>query len=97
MNKYEDRTDVVVRNFLKGLVSVPPLYNLNNVFKTDTEVVEYLKSYKPSIKLTRERVSKYRSRSVSLGKIQKTKESEDFVKYVKQRFPAFDTSDFYIK
>jgi hypothetical protein len=97
-NQYKDREDVAIRNFLKGLVSSPPLFNLpSNVFQTDIEVIEYIKSYKPGIKISRERVAKYRLRSVSLGKIHKTKESETFLTFVKHRFPAFDSLSFYIQ
>lgn len=97
VNRYKDKTDIAIRNFVKGLVSTPPLYNLPpNVFLTNIEVVKFVKGYKPSVSLGVERVSLYKTRDVELGKITRTKESDDFVSYVKQRFPMFDTESFYL-
>lgn len=94
--KYKDVTDIAVRNLVKGLVSSPPLFNLNpTVFKNDLEIVEYVKSYKPSVKMGVERVSMYRQRGVKLGKIMETNSSADFVKFVRQKFPDFDHVSFY--
>ena len=96
--KYKDKTDIAVRNFLKGLVSSPPLFNLPaSVFETDKEIVEYVKSYKSSVKIGVERVSLYRHRGVKLGKIVRTKESEDFITFVRAKFPDFDQENFYLR
>lgn len=101
-NKYKDKLEIVLRNFVKGLETSPPLFNLPpNAFSRDADVVSYLCEYTRRVgavcKITGKRVSKYRLRSVKIGKIAKTKESEDFIRYVLEKFPSFDSSEFFIK
>lgn len=101
-NKYHDKYDILLRNFVKGLETSPPLYNLPpNAFSRDEAVVAYLQGFASRAgqvcKISKQRVSKYRIRSVKLGKIPKTKESEEFVRYVLETFPTFDSSEFYLK
>lgn len=96
-NVYEKSSEVPLRNFIKGLLSSPPLFNLpTNAFESYVSVLDFIKRYDPSIKMSEDRLVKYKLRKVKLGKIQRTKECEDFVKYVKQRFPLFDESGFYL-
>jgi hypothetical protein len=45
--------------------------------------------------MSRERLSKYRTREFKLCKVQRTKQSDELVKYVKNRFPTFDPVSFY--
>jgi hypothetical protein len=48
-NKEEE---VIVRTFIKGLLSTPPKYNLNRFkVKTYREIIDYIHQYNPSIKL----------------------------------------------
>lgn len=79
-NKYKDKHEIVIRNFVKGLVSTPPLFNLPpSAFTNNQKVIEFLKGYKQDVQINPERVSMYKGRTVSLGKIQKTRESEEFI------------------
>jgi hypothetical protein len=49
-NKEEE---LLVRSFLKGLLSTPPRYNLNRLeLLTYSEIVAYIQRYNPSIKIT---------------------------------------------
>jgi len=51
--KYKSLEEVVVRNFLKGLLSKPPMFNLyRDCFYSYANIIEYIKGYNPSIKLT---------------------------------------------
>ena len=96
--RYKDKTDIAVRNFVKGLVSSPPLFNLPpSVFSSDKEIVDYVQSYKSGVKMGVERVSLYRQRVVKLGKIVRTPESEDFITFVRAKFPDFDQESFYLQ
>jgi hypothetical protein len=95
--KYADKSELAVRNFVKGLVSSPPKYNLPpHEFITNIEILDYVKRYKPELKLSVDQVSLYKNRVVKLGKLQKTKQTEEFVNYVLKRFPCFDTKSFYL-
>lgn len=96
LNKYKSKDEIAVRVFVKGLVSSPPKFNLpTDVFLSNIEVVEYIKLYNPGIKMTPDRVSRYKSLVLKHGKIQKTKQTEAFVAYVLQKFPMFDAESFY--
>ena len=96
-NKYVCQEEVAVRHFLKGLVTSPPSFNLpSNPFKSNKEVIDFLKRYKPGLRLTPDRVSKYRVRVMKMSKIQRSKASEAFVKWVTQHFPTFDESSFFV-
>jgi hypothetical protein len=48
-NSYKGIKDILVRNFLKGLLHVPPKFNLRNDFYSYADIIAYLQSYDPSI------------------------------------------------
>jgi hypothetical protein len=97
VNRYKDKSEIAIRNFLKGVVSSPPLFNLpSNVFKTNIDLVNFVKDYNPSIRICVKRISLYKTRSVKLGKVVRSKESDEFITYVKHRFPSFKTENFYL-
>jgi hypothetical protein len=100
MRVYKNNEEIVIRNFLKGLLSTPPLFNLNRSgFLTYEEILDFINHYNPSIKVTVGMLSNLKWR-VSMGSlkwtpIQKTKHSEGFIKYVQWRFKQFDVESFY--
>ena len=56
-----------MRNFVKGLVSSPPKFNLpRQEFNTNIEILEFVKAYNPEIQLSVERVSLYKNRVIKL-------------------------------
>ena len=101
VNKYKDDEDMVVRKFLKGLLSTPPLFNLHREELMSYQLIqEYLERYNPKIKYTVGMLAiiKYRvSKGVKWLPVQRTKASEVFVQYLKQNFTSFDEEEFYSK
>lgn len=96
-NSYKCQKEVSIRNFIKGMLTSPPMFNLPpNEFYSNVTLLDYIRGYDPLFRMSEERLTKYKNRRVKLGKIQKTKVSEEFIQYVKQRFPTFDESSFYL-
>ena len=97
-NKYTDTEEIAVRNFLKGLLTTPPMFNLKeDVFYTRREIIDFIQQYNPKYKYTEIQLAKYKRRGISLLKTHKTKETEAFLKYVKAKFNDFDEESFYAK
>ena len=98
VNKYVNSSEIAVRNFLKGLLSTPPMFNLSRGdFYTYGSIVEYIKDFDPKIKINEVSVSLIQQR-VKLYKwlpLKKNKESEVFVKYIQQKFKDFDVEAYY--
>jgi hypothetical protein len=96
VNKYKNNDDIAVRSFIKGLLNVPPLFNIpQDAFLSRSEIIDFIKSYNPELKYTENSISKYRGRDLKISVLSKTKESESFVRYVKERFSGFDEESFY--
>jgi len=58
VNKYVNSSEIAVRNFLKGLLSTPPMFNLSRGdFYTYGSIVEYIKDFDPKIKINEVSVS----------------------------------------
>ena len=96
--KYTDTEEIAVRNFLKGLLTTPPMFNLKeDVFYTRREIISFIQQYNPKYKYTEIQLAMYKRRGVRLLKTQKTKETEAFLKYVKAKFNDFDEESFYTK
>jgi hypothetical protein len=52
-NSYACKDEIAVRNFLKGLLSTPPKYNLNRSdFISYASIVEFVKGFDSGIKVT---------------------------------------------
>jgi hypothetical protein len=95
-NKYKNPGEIAVRHFLKGLLSSPPKFNLQtDAFCSYKDIIEFIKEYNPSIKFSANSLSLYKTRNVKMTKLNKTKESEALVRYVKGRFEDFDELSFY--
>lgn len=94
-NKYKDYTDLAIRNFIKGLFSTPPKYNLINDFKNYSEIVDFIKDYKRNARISRHSVYKLKSRRIVIKPVPRTKETELFIEYVKTRYKNFDDNSFF--
>ena len=93
-NSYRNLQDKIVRCFLKGLLHTPPMYNLNYDFSSYTGVINYLKEYDPTIKLTRSSISNLKNRKMIIRSVPRNGESLAFVEFVKIRYPNFDGESF---
>lgn len=94
--KYVSDSEISVRNFIKGMVSSPPLFNLPpNSYTSRSQLQEFLKGYNPLVNISVESISRYKSRLVTLSRVKRTKESMNFVSYVKTVYPTFDEDLFF--
>lgn len=96
VNKYRDNEEIAVRYFLKGLVATPPKFNLPpDSFYTYKEIIAFVKEFNPKLRFNEKDLSNYKNRNVKVLKVQKSKETEAFVRYVKEKFDSFDIGSFY--
>lgn len=95
-NKYKCKEEIAVRNFLKGLLANPPMFNLNpKEFNGYRDIIDFVKLYNPLLRFSSVSLSQYKHKNVKIMKVHKTKESEAFVSYVKAKFKDFDDKAFY--
>ena len=96
LNKYNNTEEIVVRTFLKGLLANPPKFNLQpDAFLEYKDIIDFVKRYNPSLKISLSSLSNYKHRKVKILKLSKTKESEAFLSYVKLNLKDFDEKSFY--
>jgi transposase len=97
LSNYKSKEEIVERNFLKGLLSKPPLFNLHrNELKRYKDIVEWLKEYNPKTKVTEDSLSYLKSKvSIKIMKVERTKECENFISFIKQRFKYFEDEEFF--
>jgi hypothetical protein len=94
--KYKKVEDVAVLNFVKGLIQEPPMFNLHRVgLGKNKDIVSYLKSFNPKIKLSENSIAALKKRPIKLKSIPKSKESINFVEYLRQKFKDFDHDSFF--
>ena len=94
--KYRGVQEIAVRNFLKGLLATPPLFNLNPaVFLSDLDILDFIQAFNKSYKYSEDTLARYKHRDVKVLKMLKSKESDVFVQYVKTKFVDFDEESFY--
>ena len=92
--------EIIVRNFLKGLLTTPPLFNLNiDSFYRYGGIIEFINDFDPSFNITPKMLAhlKQRRDEIKLIPVQKTSQSEAFIKYVQRKFKNFDAESFYRK
>lgn len=93
-NKYKDYSDLAVRNFIKGLLSDPPKYNLPSQ-SNYTDIIRFIKQFDSEIKVTKQSISNLKNRKTILKNVPRTKETLQFIEYVKTKYPNFDEKAFF--
>ena len=94
--RYKKMEDLAVQNFVKGLLSNPPMFNLHRVgLESYKAIVSYIKNYNSSIKITEDSIASLKNRSIKWKSVPKTKETEAFVKYLLNKFKIFDEGCFF--
>ena len=98
--KSKTKEDMIVRYFIYGLLSQPPKFKLNrNELKSYQLIAEFLHSFNPQLKISASGLAKLKYRinknELKCIPVQKSYQSEEFVKYVQQRFEDFDVEAFY--
>ena len=93
-NIYKDYTDLAIRNFIKCLVTGENLFNLDNRLKTYSDIINFIKSYKPNKNITKQSISNLKNRKVPFKSIPLTSDTVDFANYIKRTFENFDIEGF---
>jgi len=91
----KDYTDLAIRNFIKGLLSIPTKYNLVNDFKSYSEIIDFIKNYKRNIRISKTSLSNLKNRKMVIKAVPRTNETERFTEYVKTRYKNFDDKTFF--
>jgi hypothetical protein len=95
-NKYKNLIDLGIRNFLKGLLSTTPLFNLHKVdIGGYKEIINFIKGFDPTTKLTPNSLAKLKGRDIKIKSVPRLKEVELFVQYVKTKYPQFNDALFW--
>lgn len=98
LKSYGSKDEIAIRNFLKGLLSTPPKFNLNrNDFYTYGSIVEFIKRFNSEIELKENELAlmQYRLKKVRWVPMEKTKDTEKFVSYIQSKFYDFDVEAYY--
>jgi hypothetical protein len=94
--KYKKTEDLAVINFIKGIVAEPPMFNLHRLdLKKNKHIVEFIKQYDKNTKISANSIAALKGRAITLKSVPRSKETEEFVKYVKSTFQNFDEENFY--
>jgi len=92
-NKYKNYTDLAIRNFIKGLLSDPPKYKLDK-YLNYSEIIDFIKAFDDKAKVSKQSISNLKNRKMILKPVPRTKETVEFVEYIKTKFRNFDENDF---
>jgi hypothetical protein len=96
LNRYKNNEDLVVTNFIKGLLSEPPMFKLHrNGLESYKAIVEYIKEFNPARKISPQSIALLKNRSIKWKSVPKDTSSEEFVKYIKIKFIDFDEESFF--
>jgi len=93
-NKYKDYSDLAIRNFIKGLLSSPQRFGLDNSLTNYSEIIVFIRGFKPKIKISKFSISRLKNRQIIFKPVPRTKETLKFVEYIKTKFKDFDENTF---
>jgi hypothetical protein len=93
--KYKNYIELAVRNFIKMLLLDPNKLNIKNDFKNYNEIIDYLKKFYPKLKISKSSISHLKNRKVIEKSVPKTKETLEFVAFLKTRFKNFHENNFF--
>lgn len=92
--KYVNNLDLAIRNFVKACIKETPGYNLQS-FDNYQELINFVKSYKPSYKISKSSISNLKNRKLVVKGVPKNPDTLAFVEYVKLKFPEFNVAEFF--
>jgi hypothetical protein len=95
---YNNIEEIAIRNFIRGLLSTPPLYNLPlAAFDSIVEILDFIKRYDAKTRITVNMLQHWKRRGVKWMPIARSVESEKFINFVKSTFQSFDVEGFYTR
>lgn len=93
--KNKKNVDLAVQNILKGLFSEPPMFNLNrDGLETYSKIREYLKTFNYALNLKPTNIASLKRRKLTMRTVPKSEQSDEFIKFLKIKFPNFDEESF---
>lgn len=99
-NKYTNYTDLAIRNFVKGLVKNPLENHYIDIAKelnNYNSIIDFVLEYKSNYKISKSSISNLKSRKLIERQVPRLPETIDFINYVKNKFPNFDSDKFFNK
>lgn len=95
-SRYKKSDELAITNFIKALVSEPPLFKLHRVgLEKYSDIIDYLKAFNPSINISKNRIAYLKSKSVNWRSVPRISKSDEFIKYIKLKFKDFDENSFF--
>ena len=67
-NTYNKFIDLAIRNFIKAVLACPPLFNLTP-FLNYQEIIDFIKEFDHSIKISKQKISNLKSRKITSKEI----------------------------
>jgi hypothetical protein len=91
--KYRSNLDLAVKSFINGLFT--NAYNVKtNKFRQYSDIVEFVKGYKSTYKISENNIALIKFRSINYKKLPIDSDVLGFVDYVKSKYPNFDSDKF---
>lgn len=95
-SKYRSYEDLAIRNFIKSILKDPPSHGLES-FESYSDLIEFIREYKPSYKVSKSSLSNLKARKVVIKGVPRTPETLAFAGYLEIRFKSFDKKAFFEK
>jgi len=96
--KYKDFTDLAIRNFVKIILSEPPLFpKIASDLKDYTGIIKFIKGFKIDYRITKPSLSNLKNRPLIKRQVPRTDETILFISYVKAKYNDFDETLFFNK
>ena len=95
-NKYSQNEDLVIKNFVKALLSTPPMFKLHRVgLENYKDIVAFIKGFKPNLKIDVNSIAVLKNRSLKRKSVPRTIHCEAFLQYLLLKFKDFEVDSFF--
>jgi len=96
--KYKDYTDLAIRNFIKCILTQPPLFpKIASDLKDYSSIINFIKGFKIDYRISKQSLSNLKHRPLIKRQVPKTDETILFISYVKTKYSEFDETLFFNK
>ena len=95
-NKYNQNEDLVIKNFVKALLTTPPMFKLHRVgLENYKDIVAFIKGFKPNLKIDVNAIAVLKNRSLKRKSVPRTIHCEAFIQYLLVKFKDFEVDSFF--
>jgi hypothetical protein len=96
LNTYKNYSDLAVRNFIKFYFFNPSALSLNGKeFENYNAIIKFVNEFDPKFRISKNSLSNLKNRNLIYKPVPRTKDTEDFVNYIKTKLPYFNESSFF--